>query len=150
MELAGQYQRARRARQLGLPQADSAALEQLVAFGPLTPGELGHRLGLTSGGVTALTTRLEAAGCVARGLHPDDRRMRVLSATPEGIERHTEQIAPVLDAAEHALAGLDEDELGTVCRALELVWIAKHAAAEATPDPPREEIADGYTRALLM
>lgn len=150
VELAGQHQRAARARQLGLHQADSAALEQLVAFGPLTPGELGHRLGLTSGGVTALSTRLEQAGWVSRELHPDDRRMRVLSASAAGVEHHEEQIAPVLDAAVEALAELSEDELEVVTRALGLVWAAKHAAAEGTPDPPREEVTDGYTRALLM
>ena len=83
VELAGQYQRAARARQVGAHQVELAALEHLVVLGGLTPGELGHRLGLTSGGVTALAGRLIDAGHVARLPHPHDRRMRVLSATPE-------------------------------------------------------------------
>jgi hypothetical protein len=87
---------------------------------------------------------------VSRELHPDDRRMRVLSASAAGVEHHEEQIAPVLDAAVEALAELSDDELEVVTRALGLVWAAKQAAAEATPDPPREEVTDGYTRALLM
>lgn len=150
VELAGHHQRAARVRQLGLHQADALALEQLVAFGALTPGELGRRLGLTSGGVTALTTRLEAAGWVARELHPHDRRMRVLSATPEGAERHAEQIAPVLEAADAVLSDLTGQESELVACLLERLWLAKQASAEATPDPPREHVDDGYTRALLM
>ncbi len=55
VELAGAYQRAARARRDGTPQVEPAALEHLILRGGLTPGELGHGLGLTSGGVTALT-----------------------------------------------------------------------------------------------
>src|SRR3954454_17396490 len=61
-EQAGAHHRAARARQVGVPQIELAALEHLEAIGGLTPGELGHRLGLTSGGVTALTGRLSEAG----------------------------------------------------------------------------------------
>src|SRR6185503_10144777 len=84
LELAGAYHRAARARQIGVPQIELAALEHLEASGGLTPGELGHRLGLTSGGVTALTGRLVDAGYIARDRHPDDGRMRVLTLSPVG------------------------------------------------------------------
>ena len=86
IELAGTYQRAARARREGTPQVELAALEHLVLRGGLTPGELGHRLGLTSGGVTALTGRLIDAGYVRRERHPSDGRMRVLGATEAGAE----------------------------------------------------------------
>ena len=85
LELAGAYHRAARARQIGVPQIELAALEHLEASGGLTPGELGHRLGLTSGGGTALTGRLVDAGYIARDRHPDDGR-HVL-AQPRGPDR---------------------------------------------------------------
>ena len=70
VELAGSYHRAARARQIGVPQVELTALEHLDALGGLTPGALGHRLGLTSGGVTALTGRLIDAGYVSSERHP--------------------------------------------------------------------------------
>ena len=79
VELAGAYQRAARARREGTCPGRARALEHLVRRGGLTPGELGHRLGLTSGGVTALTGRLIDAGYVRRERHPSDGRMRVLA-----------------------------------------------------------------------
>jgi DNA-binding MarR family transcriptional regulator len=94
-ELAGAYHRAARARQIGVPQIELAALEHLYARDGLTPGELGHRLGLTSGGVTALTGRLVDAGYLEREPHPDDGRMRVLTLSPAGEERLREHMAPV-------------------------------------------------------
>ena len=98
VELAGAYHRAARARQLGVPQIEITALEHLDAHGALTPGELGHRLGLTSGGVTALTGRLIDAGYVTRERHPEDGRMRVLTLSQAGVERLREHMAPVRES----------------------------------------------------
>jgi DNA-binding MarR family transcriptional regulator len=124
LELAGAYHRAARSRQIGVPQIELTALEHLAASGGLTPGELGHRLGLTSGGVTALTGRLIDAGCVTRDHHPDDGRMRVLALSEAGAERLRDHMAPVRDPLEDAAA--------------------------ATPGPEPAYPSDGYTRALLM
>ena len=46
----------------------------LSETGPITAGELGRRVGLTTGSVTALVDRLESAGYVKRERHPKDRR----------------------------------------------------------------------------
>jgi DNA-binding MarR family transcriptional regulator len=149
-ELAGAYQRAARARRKGTPQVELAALEHLVLRGGLTPGELGHRLGLTSGGVTALTGRLIDAGYVRRERHPSDGRMRVLGATEAGAELLHAHVEPVLDAAEAALSGLSAEDAALVADVLELVASAKDADAAATPGPEREYESDGFSRALLM
>jgi DNA-binding MarR family transcriptional regulator len=149
-ELAGAYQRAARARRKGTPQVELAALEHLVLRGGLTPGELGHRLGLTSGGVTALTGRLIDAGYVRRERHPSDGRMRVLGATEAGAEFLHAHVEPVLDVAETALSGLSDEDAALVADVLELVASAKDADAAATPGPEREYESDGFSRALLM
>ena len=150
VELAGAYHRAARARQLGVPQIEITALEHLDAHGALTPGELGHRLGLTSGGVTALTGRMIDAGHVTRERHPGDGRMRTLTVTPAGAERLREHLEPARDAVTGALAGLRRDEAELVARVLEALAERSEAAAAATPGPERLFPADGYSRALLM
>jgi DNA-binding MarR family transcriptional regulator len=150
VELAGQYQRAARARQEGVHQVELAALEHLSVMGGLTPGELGHRLGLTSGGVTALAGRLIDAGYVQRAPHPHDRRMRILTATPEGDAHLAEHIEPVLAPADRVLAWLSEDESQLIARFLDSVVALKQHAAASTPGPEPERSAEPYSPALLM
>jgi DNA-binding MarR family transcriptional regulator len=150
LELAGAYHRAARARQIGVPQIELTALEHLDAVGGLTPGELGHRLGLTSGGVTALTGRLIEAGYVTRERHPDDGRMRLLAVTPTGRERLREHLEPVLEPVDNALGRLSGAETELLTRVLDELAERREAAAAATPAPERVYPTDGYTRALLM
>jgi DNA-binding MarR family transcriptional regulator len=149
-ELAGGYHRAARARQIGVPQIELVALEHLQEHGALTPGELGHRLGLTSGGVTALTGRLIDAGHVARDPHPDDGRMRMLTLTEAGAEWLDEQMGPVREPVDDGLSALPADAAELVRRVLEDLAARREAAAVATPGPERTYPTDGYTRALLM
>jgi DNA-binding MarR family transcriptional regulator len=150
LELAGAYHRAARARQIGVPQIELTALEHLGALGGLTPGELGHRLGLTSGGVTALTGRLIDAGYVTRERHHGDGRMRVLTLSPAGADRLREYMAPVREPVDDGLAALAGADAELVTRVLERLAALREAAAAATPGPQRLYPADGYSRALLM
>jgi DNA-binding MarR family transcriptional regulator len=150
VELAGAYHRAARARRIGVPQVELIALEHLDAFGGLTPGALGHRLGLTSGGVTALTGRLIDAGSVARERHPEDGRMRLLTVTPEGQERLRDYLDLVLEPVEEALAELTGPPAEALARLLQELAARREAEADATPGPERVYSTDGYSRALLM
>jgi DNA-binding MarR family transcriptional regulator len=150
LELAGAYHRAARARRIGVPQIELSALEHLDALGGLTPGELGHRLGLTSGGVTALTGRLTEAGYVTRERHPDDGRMRMLTLTPAGTRLLHDHMDPVLEPVDEALGRLSGAEAELLTRVLDELAARREAAAAATPGPERVYPADGYSRALLM
>jgi DNA-binding MarR family transcriptional regulator len=150
VELAGSYHRAARARRIGVPQIELTALEHLDALGGLTPGELGHRLGLTSGGVTALTGRLIDAGYVTRERHPEDGRMRVLTVTPPGTERLREHMDPVVEPIEETLGELSGADAERLAGVLEKLAARREAAAAATPGPERVYPSDGYSRALLM
>jgi DNA-binding MarR family transcriptional regulator len=60
------------------------ALEHLFYDGELTPGELGARLGLSSGTMTALVDRLDGAGYAARTPNPDDRRSQLVRISETG------------------------------------------------------------------
>ena len=77
------------ADQLAVGTTEVVALGFLFQEGPLTPREIGLRLNLTSGSVTALLDRLEKSGFVARSQHPDDRRSLLATVTPAG--RHAMQ-----------------------------------------------------------
>ena len=112
---------ARHARKAtGTPQVELAALEHLVPRGGLTPGELGHRLGLTSGGVTALTGRLIGAGYVRRERHPSDGRMRVLGGDASWAPSFCARtLSPCSTVAEATLAGLPDADAELLAQVLE-------------------------------
>lgn len=149
-ELAGHHQRAARARQLGAQQIELCALEHLVAMGPLAPGELAHRLGLSSGGVTGLASRLIEAGWVNRAPHPRDRRMRVLTVTESGEAHLADYLQPILDSVAQALRWLSPADAEQVGRVLDVLLSFKERAAAATPGPDKAREADEKTSALLM
>lgn len=79
--------RAALARRARISHTDLDALEHLEAAGSLTQRELGERLSLTSGAVTMLADRLEAAGLVRRRPHPSDRRYVVLELSASAMQR---------------------------------------------------------------
>lgn len=77
------------ADELGVGTSEVITLGYLYHDGPRTPSEIGQRLNLTSGSVTALLDRLEVAAFVTRSQNPDDRRSLLATATPAG--RHAIQ-----------------------------------------------------------
>jgi DNA-binding MarR family transcriptional regulator len=58
----------------GLTPHEVLALEHLGMDGPLGPTELGRRLAVTTGAVTALLDRLARRDYIRREPHPQDRR----------------------------------------------------------------------------
>ncbi|MFE7746361.1 MarR family transcriptional regulator [Nocardia sp. NPDC057455] len=63
------------AARLGITVTDLSALNLLSMLGPLTPGQLADRLGVTRGGaITTVVDRLERAGYVRRSRDSEDRR----------------------------------------------------------------------------
>jgi DNA-binding MarR family transcriptional regulator len=89
---------------------------------------------LTSGGVTRLVDRMEAAGLVARVEDPDDRRGRLVRLTPLGEETvvrasrvHVENIR------RHVLAPLPEEDRD---RFAEDLRVLSHSARDALPRLP--------------
>src|SRR5579883_2428886 len=70
----------------GLCLSDFMALEALLHKGPLTVGEIGERVLLASGSMTAAIDRLEKMGLVRREFSEKDRRVRVIHLTPLGRE----------------------------------------------------------------
>ena len=83
------------ADRLGLSPTDHKCLGLLVDAGrPVTPGELATLTGLTTGAVTGVVDRLEAAGFVRRTRDPEDRRKVGIEVVFERVKR---QVFPVFE-----------------------------------------------------
>jgi MarR family 2-MHQ and catechol resistance regulon transcriptional repressor len=70
----------------GMCPSDFAVLEALLHRGPLSVKQLGAKVLLTSGSMTAAVDRLEARGLVVRHDDADDRRLRIIHLTDTGRE----------------------------------------------------------------
>lgn len=78
------------ASKLGIHSSDLRCINALE-HGSLTAGEIGERLGLTSGSVTALVNRLEKAGFVVKNRSTTDARQVEVSLKPS-FYQHAETI----------------------------------------------------------
>jgi DNA-binding MarR family transcriptional regulator len=128
--LATSRHRAGIGRRLGLNESEAAALAHFARHGRLTPGELGDLLFLTSGGVTALTHRLESAGHIRREPHPRDKRSTLLTATPEILESASELYEPLVSRIDDSSAELSPEERLTIGRFLERIVSISEEEAE--------------------
>ena len=103
---------------------DFAVLATLREFGDLSQAEIGRHLTLDRNDVNEIATRLERSGYVHRRVDPDDRRRKVLTATPDGVE-HLDGLEEHADAVQGALlAALTAKEQGELIRLLGLVLAA--------------------------
>jgi len=75
----------RAAMQYGLGITDVKTLSILLQEGPMTAGEIGSRLGLTSGSVTTLVDRLEQQNLASRQPHAKDRRKVLVVVNKEKL-----------------------------------------------------------------
>src|SRR3712207_5028929 len=110
------------ARRTGLGLSEMSALEHLQhAHGGLTPTELGKRLSLSSGAITALVDRLERTGHVERRPNPADRRSSVVLPVPEGLEEAGRHLRPVAAELLEKSAELTDEAREAVGRDLQVV-----------------------------
>jgi DNA-binding MarR family transcriptional regulator len=127
-------------RRLAVTRTEFDALDELSQRGGLTPGQLGERLSLTSGSVTALVDRLERLGWAARERHPQDRRKIVVRLTAVAEETAQHEIGPLVSAIEETAARLPARERLVVERfladAADAVagLVSKERALDDSPD----------------
>ena len=109
------------ADRLGVGATELKCYSLLRQTGPLTAGELGERVGLTTGGITGVVDRLEAAGLVRRARDPADRRRVVLElvSNPERERTLLSLYEPLGRAITALVAGYSEAEQATLRQFLE-------------------------------
>ncbi|MDI3253314.1 MarR family winged helix-turn-helix transcriptional regulator [Pseudacidobacterium ailaaui] len=103
---------------LGMAYSDFGVLEALLHKGPLTIGQLGQKVLLTSGSMTAAINRLETKGLVERRPAVGDGRTRLIALTPKGSSLIQAAFANHRQAMEDAVGGLSIDERKTLVNLL--------------------------------
>ena len=93
---------------LGMCLSDFGVLEALLHKGPLTVKELGAKVMLTSGSMTAALDRLGRRGLVERKEDDVDRRVRVVRLTEAGTELIRKAFENHKQAMEEAIAEVGE------------------------------------------
>jgi MarR family 2-MHQ and catechol resistance regulon transcriptional repressor len=94
--------------------SDFGILEALLHKGPQSVKELGRRIELTSGSMTAAIDRLEARHLIQRADHATDRRAWVIHLTPAGRALITKVFAGHQEAMERAMRGLSHADRATL------------------------------------
>ena len=105
-------------------------MEQLYLTGPMTAGELGTSLALTSGSVTALVGRLLKNKLVVRTRDEDDRRKVWITIAPDRAE---EFIAPYLNTIKggsRVVKGFSKEDRQIAVRFLEAYYQASAIGTE--------------------
>jgi DNA-binding MarR family transcriptional regulator len=117
------------AEAVGLHVTDQECIDLLDWTGPLTAGEIGKQLGLSSGAVTGLVDRLEAGGWVRRERDPHDRRRVVVHLAGDRTGELWPLYQPLAAAIDTYRDSLSRRDLRTVVEFLEF---ANDTVAQAT------------------
>jgi DNA-binding MarR family transcriptional regulator len=108
------------AERFGVGVTEMKCYSILRQTGPITAGELGERVGLTTGAITGVVDRLEAAGLARRARDPRDRRRVVLEllSNPERERALLALYEPLGRAISTLVAGYSEAERATLLQFL--------------------------------
>ena len=102
------------ADRLGLNPTDHKCLGLVHEAGEATAGDLAEWTGLTTGAVTGVIDRLEAAGFVRRAEHPTDRRKVVVRVVSERFPEVGRLFASLGEAMTALSARYSEAELRVI------------------------------------
>src|SRR5712691_9302164 len=100
----------------GVNRTDWRCLDILGTRGPMTAGQLAKAVRLTTGAVTGVLDRLEAAGLVRRVRDTQDRRRVIVEVTDEVARVGAPVYGPLIADAAAAHAVFEADELELVAK----------------------------------
>lgn len=110
----------------GLPSSWYDMLVELTETQRLRMSDLGARMVLSRTRVSRLVADLEADGLVVREDNPGDRRSAYVALTAAGRQRLAEATPHHWSAVDERFAGLADDELAALTRALQKVLADAH------------------------
>jgi DNA-binding MarR family transcriptional regulator len=96
---------------VGINRTDARCIDLIDQTGGMTAGELARAAGLTTGAVTAVVDRLEAAGFARRVPDPGDRRRVRIEATEKVWEVNAPLMGPLLEESQPILDDLTDREI---------------------------------------
>lgn len=117
--------------QITVPQL--VCLLTVADYGPITATALSRDVQLSASTVVGILDRLEEKGWIERLRDRDDRRVVLVSATPEGKTMARQAPSPLQQRLADALAGLPDLEQATIALSLERV-VALMDVQERTGD----------------
>ncbi len=119
---------------VGINRTDARCLDAIDQNGTLTTGDLARYVGLTSGAMTTVIDRLEAAGLVRRTRSLSDRRKVHLELTAEAHRLGTEVYGPLARAGQPLVERLSDEQIATITEYLEMSRRLNLAHARAVRD----------------
>jgi DNA-binding MarR family transcriptional regulator len=104
-----------------LPQGQTSALATIVRLGPMTLGDVAARERIAPPSVTKAIEQLVNKGLVARRVDPNDRRVVLVEATPEGRRLLDANRARRNEWLAHQLEQLDTAEVAQLGALLDVL-----------------------------
>jgi DNA-binding MarR family transcriptional regulator len=132
----------------GVNRTDWRCLDIIGTRGPMSAGQLADAVRLTTGAVTGVLDRLEAASLVRRIRDTRDRRRVIVEVTDEVDRLGAPVYGPLVADAAEAHAVFDADQLELIARfiRIERELLARHTArVAALPAAPRRPTATRVT-----
>lgn len=96
---------------IGINRTDGRCIDLIDQAGGMTAGELAKAAGLTTGAVTAVIDRLEAAGIARRVAEPEDRRRVRIEATEKLWELSEPLLGPMIAESQAIIDELSDSEI---------------------------------------
>ena len=105
---------------VGLNRTDTRVIDIVSRAGRMTAGQLATEARLTSGAVTAVVDRLEAAGLVRRVRDTVDRRRVLLELTPRVDELMAPVFGPVAEEGYAAMRAYSDRDAEVILRFMQM------------------------------
>ena len=120
----------------GIGRSDFGVLEALLHRGPLSPKQLGEKVLLTSGSMTAAVDRLESRGLVQREDDAEDRRACIVRLTQAGRRLIERAFAQHRKDMEEALTEFSPEDRRALLPLLRQLGRVAESSTEMVKDAP--------------
>ncbi len=112
-------------RSMDLNETDFQAMQHLIKYRSMSPGELAQFLHLTAAATTTVIDRLVGKRKITRTPHPTDRRRLLISPSAEAIKETMDRLMPMILEVDRKVRSYDDgnqtaivDFLGSVASSM--------------------------------